>query len=192
MKDRSRIPEEDITSYCLWLKEELKPHVGKVTISKRLRDTPCIISGQMSSSQRLAYQMMAQQSGSMPNDPQLEEASRQQTLELNPSHPLIVNLNQLRKKGNKSACSLVSRQLLDTVLTQTGIPYNFQEAVTRQYKLLGGYVELLVDNSETSERKIEAKRSGNVMDDVKKETQTNESGPEVIIEHKVTGNEGKH
>ena len=51
---------------------------------------------------------------------------------------------------------------------------------------------MLVDNSETSERKIEAKRSGNVMDDVKKETQTNESGPEVIIEHKVTGNEGKH
>lgn len=43
--DRSRIPEEDITSFCLWLKEELTPHVGKVTISKRLRDTPCIISG---------------------------------------------------------------------------------------------------------------------------------------------------
>jgi len=45
MQDRSRIPEEDITSFCLWLKEELTPHVGKVTISKRLRDTPCIISG---------------------------------------------------------------------------------------------------------------------------------------------------
>jgi len=145
-KDRSRIPEEDITSYCLWLKEELKPHVGKVTISKRLRDTPCIISGQMSSSQRLAYQMMAQQAGNMTNDPQLEEASKQQTLELNPSHPLIVNLNQLRKRGNKAQCSLISRQLLDTVLTQTGIPYNFQEAVTRQYKLLGGYVDLLVDS----------------------------------------------
>lgn len=45
MLDRSRLPEEDITSFCLWLKEELQPHVGKVTISKRLRDTPCIISG---------------------------------------------------------------------------------------------------------------------------------------------------
>lgn len=55
VKDRSRIPEEDITGFCLWLKEALTPHVGKVTISKRLKDTPCIISGQMSSSQRLAY-----------------------------------------------------------------------------------------------------------------------------------------
>lgn len=45
IQDKSRIPEEDITGFCLWLKDELKDHVGKVTISKRLKNTPCIVSG---------------------------------------------------------------------------------------------------------------------------------------------------
>jgi HSP90 family molecular chaperone len=78
----------------------------------------------------------------------MDEAARQQTLELNPSHPLIVNLNQLRKGGDRKNCSLVARQLLDNVLTQTGIPYNFQDSVSRQYSLLSNYVELLVEGKD--------------------------------------------
>ena len=58
--NRSRIPENDITPFCLWLKEELKEHIGKVSISKRLTDTPAIISGSMSSSVRQMMQMMEQ------------------------------------------------------------------------------------------------------------------------------------
>lgn len=55
---RSRIPEEDITTFCLWLKNDLKDSIGKVTISKRLKDTPAILTGQMSSSMRVMMQMM--------------------------------------------------------------------------------------------------------------------------------------
>ena len=55
---RSRIPEDDITPFCLWLKNDLKDSIGKVTISKRLRDTPAILTGQMSSSMRVMLQMM--------------------------------------------------------------------------------------------------------------------------------------
>jgi HSP90 family molecular chaperone len=51
--ERSRIPEEDITGFCLWLKNELSENVSKVTISKRLKDTPALVSGQMSSSMRV-------------------------------------------------------------------------------------------------------------------------------------------
>lgn len=50
---RNRLPEEDITSFCLWIKNELKDRIGKVTISKRLRDTPAIITGDVSSSMRV-------------------------------------------------------------------------------------------------------------------------------------------
>ena len=32
--ERSRIPEQDISGFCIWLKEELKDSIGKVTISK--------------------------------------------------------------------------------------------------------------------------------------------------------------
>lgn len=59
-KKYSRIPEDDITPFCLWLKNELQPIVSKVSISKRLKDAPAIIVGQMSSSMRMMMQMMDQ------------------------------------------------------------------------------------------------------------------------------------
>ena len=45
--ERSRLPEEEISTFCLWMKNSLKDHVGKVTISKRLKDTPAVLSGQI-------------------------------------------------------------------------------------------------------------------------------------------------
>lgn len=39
------LPEDDITSFSLWLKNELAGYVGKVTISKRLKGTPAILYG---------------------------------------------------------------------------------------------------------------------------------------------------
>jgi len=56
--ERSRIPEEEITPFCLWMKETLKKNIGKVSISKRLTETPAIITGQMSSSMRVMMQML--------------------------------------------------------------------------------------------------------------------------------------
>jgi len=56
----NRLPEEDITGFCLWMKNELDDSVAKVTISKRLKDTPAIITGQVSSSMRVMYEMMKQ------------------------------------------------------------------------------------------------------------------------------------
>lgn len=56
--ERNRIPEEDTSVFCIWLKATLQDNVGKVTISKRLRDTPAIITGNMSSSMRIFMQMM--------------------------------------------------------------------------------------------------------------------------------------
>ena len=52
-----------MTTYCLWLKNELQPIISKVTLSKRLKDTPAIVVGQMSSSMRMMMQMMEQAGG---------------------------------------------------------------------------------------------------------------------------------
>ena len=106
---RSRIPENDITPFCLWLKEELKEHIGKVSISKRLTDTPAIISGNMSSSVRQMMQMMEQQHGNVgAGASELDKAKQASILELNAAHPIVVNLNQLRKI-NKTAAQLVAK-----------------------------------------------------------------------------------
>ena len=42
---KESVPEEDITSFCLWLKEQTKPYVGKITISKRLTEVPAVLFG---------------------------------------------------------------------------------------------------------------------------------------------------
>jgi TNF receptor-associated protein 1 len=54
------IPEEDVTQFCLWLKEETKPYVGKVTLSRRLKSAPVVLFGQVSSSMRMMMNMMQQ------------------------------------------------------------------------------------------------------------------------------------
>jgi molecular chaperone HtpG/TNF receptor-associated protein 1 len=41
----SRIPEDDVTSFCLWLKQELEPSISKVSLSKRLKDQPAVVVG---------------------------------------------------------------------------------------------------------------------------------------------------
>lgn len=51
------------------------------------------------------------------------ELNKNNTLEINPQHPIVVKLNQLRKKDSKKA-STIAKQLMDNVLTLSGIPYN--------------------------------------------------------------------
>lgn len=94
--EKSRLPEEDVTNFCLWLKDALSSKVGKVLLSKRLTNTPALLVGQMSSSMYQMMQML-QSSGQMPAGAGPVEAPRDLTLEINPSHPTILNLNTIRK-----------------------------------------------------------------------------------------------
>ena len=121
--DRNRIPENDITPFCLWIKEELKEHIGKVTISRRLKDTPAIITGNMSSSLRMMMQMMESHGQLADSANEMNRAKKESVLELNAAHPIVLNLNQLRKQ-NKTAASLVLQRFLDNVLVQSGIPFD--------------------------------------------------------------------
>lgn len=154
---RARIPEEDVTPFCLWIKNELTNVIGKVQISKRLKETPAILTGQMSSSMRLMMQMM-EQSGSGMNPQDLSQIAAEQTLELNTSHPIVVNLNTLRKK-NKTAASLALRNIIDNVMISSGIPYDVHKGAERQFKLINSYLELALNHEDGSPRKIEAASS---------------------------------
>lgn len=60
IRDESKpsLPEDDVTQFCLWLKEETKPYVGKVTLSKRLTSVPMVLFGQVSASMRVMMNMM--------------------------------------------------------------------------------------------------------------------------------------
>lgn len=54
----SKLPEEDVTNFCLWLKDAMKSKVAKVQLSKRLTNAPAILVGQMSSSMYSMMQML--------------------------------------------------------------------------------------------------------------------------------------
>lgn len=72
------LPEEDVASFSLWLKNEFYQNVGKVTVSKRLTKAPAVLFGQMSASMRMVMQMMDQ------NPTAMNDANRNNTLEINP------------------------------------------------------------------------------------------------------------
>ena len=108
-----------------------------------MKETPAILTGQMSSSMRLMMQMM-EQAGSNMNQQDLSQIAAEQTLELNTSHPIVVNLNTLRKK-NKTAASLALRNMIDNVMISSGIPYDIQKGTERQFKLINSYLELALN-----------------------------------------------
>jgi hypothetical protein len=88
---------------------------------------------------------------------------------LNAGHPLVVNLNKLRKQEDKKLASLIARQMLDNVLAQSGIPYDVREGTERQYEVLEKYVELLTkDEVPALEQTIELE--GDSLKQARKET----------------------
>lgn len=137
---QSRIPEEDVTGFCLWMKNELSDRIMKVTVSKRLKDSPALLTGQLSSSMRMMMQMMEAQ-GANANMAEIQRMQKENTLELNASHPIVVNLNNLRK-SNKVMASLVAKQLLDNVMIQSGIPFDMNEGIDRRYKMIARFLEM--------------------------------------------------
>ena len=56
-------------------------------------------------------------------------------VEINPSNDLIVKLNLLRKT-NPSLASLALKQIYETGLMQSGIPFNNKDMIKRNYKIL--------------------------------------------------------
>lgn len=121
------IPEEEITPFSLWVKSELAPTISRVTISKRLTSAPAVIIGDVSSSMRAMLAMV---------DPaQYEQAVKNQSLEINPNHPLLVKLNKLRKTDSVTA-NLILKDIFDNIMLQSGIPYDPATSSERNYKIL--------------------------------------------------------
>ena len=57
----SKIPDNDVTAFTLWLKNELQPYVEKVTLSKRLKDSPLIVASEMSANMKGFLSIMSQE-----------------------------------------------------------------------------------------------------------------------------------
>jgi HSP90 family molecular chaperone len=117
------IPESEIVPFTDWVSNELRPKVSKVILSTRLRDTPAIVVGEMPSALRQAYKFMQQDKGS-------NEMVKNQHLEINPNHEIIVNLNGIRKTHPDLASEILA-QILDNALITADIIENYNPMVKR-------------------------------------------------------------
>jgi HSP90 family molecular chaperone len=77
--------------------------------------------------------------------------NRNNTLEINPSHPLIVKLNELRKKDPKRAGDL-AHQIMDNVLLTSGIPFNLQESTKRNLDVMNDFLNIVTSKDEGSKQ----------------------------------------
>jgi len=159
----NKLPEEDITPFTLWIKNELEPYVSKVSISKRLKDSPILVTSQVSSQMKLLMSMMSQDKNS--------QQMRDFQVEINPSNELIINLNKMRKEDFKLA-SMSIKQLYDIALFQSGIPLQGNDFAKRATVLLKALLtERLARKSEsTVEEPVERIKSESLKefkDDVK-------------------------
>ena len=83
------------------------------------------------------------------NPGQMEQLNKNNTLEINPNHPIIIKLNALRKV-NPAKASLLAHQMMDNVLLGSGIPYNLQESSKRNLEILNDYLNIVTSSNDTT------------------------------------------
>lgn len=135
------MPEEDVTAYTLWIRNELDTSVTKVVLSKRLTDSPCIVTSAISASMK-SMMMMFQQGGEQDNNKDL-------TFEINPNHELIININKLRKEDPRLA-SLSIKQLFDASILQSNLPVQNKDYVNRTQQILKALLDLKLNQYDSS------------------------------------------
>ena len=202
---KSRLPEDEVTNFCLWLKDTLSARVAKVKLSNRLKETPALVSGQMSSSMYMMMQML-QQSGQLPGG-QGPEPPRELTLEINAAHPTIINLNTLRKAEPEFAKE-ISLVLLDQLMTANNLPYDAKESHGRNQRFMEQYLAASLEGKQQASRKVVSDAEfepiefptesdgadESILQQAHRDVRSKGSSrtdKKIIKEHRVTGREGR-
>lgn len=108
---QSRVPEEDLTSFSLWVKNELQPYVDKVVVSSRSMMGPALVISPISSAMRqMAFMKNLIEEQAKEGKPRSE--LKNITFEFDKTNDLIVKLNEHRK-DNQEEASMIIRQLFD-------------------------------------------------------------------------------
>jgi heat shock protein beta len=116
-KKRAEKKKEDLKSFIDWYKELLKDNVEKVVISNRLTDTPlAVVSGQYGYTAHMERLMKAQ---ALADPSRYQFMSSKKTVEINPFHPLIVDLAaRVEKDKEDESIKVVAQTLFDAALVQ--------------------------------------------------------------------------
>lgn len=111
-----KLTEAEVTELCGWLRATLgDARVREVRATKRLRDSPAVITDHESGALRRMLRMVEQANN---RDTGSYRDLPPQILEFNPNHPLIVALHSLR---GEDRAKFVAEQMFDNALVAAGL-----------------------------------------------------------------------
>jgi len=129
--DKKKLTDDEAADFCAWMTSVLGSKVKSVKVSKRLSDSPALVTDHESGALRRMMKMVEQANAGSSKGQELPA----QTIEINPNHALIVSLYQL-KDDPTSVAGLVAEQLLDNCLMAAGLVEDPRYMIPRLNDLL--------------------------------------------------------
>ncbi len=129
-KKEGALSEDAAKSLSAWLKESLGDKVGEVRVSQRLVESPAVVVDAdkfMTASMRRIMKSMKQDAET--------PAPVKHDLEINPAHPIMARLDEMRQKDVALAAS-VAEQILDNARVAAGLLEDPRTMLNRLNQLL--------------------------------------------------------
>ncbi|KAJ1968147.1 hypothetical protein H4R34_006309 [Dimargaris verticillata] len=140
------LTKEDLQGLHTWLLSTLGARVKDIKVSERLVSHPAVVLGhQDRATRQLLRAMQERSSGSGSGFPVMPEVV---SLEINPTHPVIVGLYHL-KGTNSQLAKAVAEQVLDNALLSAGALNDPLDMVPRLNQILQATVQTTAASSST-------------------------------------------
>ena len=135
-KKRTKMYKETFKPLTEYLKDLFSGKVSKVTVSQRVESTPSIVvTSQYGQSANMERIMRAQ---TFANNDRVREMTSTKTLELNPRHPIVIELNSLvQDSPDEQSTKDMSWLLYDTALMSSGfMQEDIESYADRMYRTM--------------------------------------------------------
>jgi heat shock protein 90kDa beta len=142
IKERAKIYKENFRPLTKYLKELFTGKVGKVSVSQRVDTTPAVIvTGAYGNTANMERIMRAQ---TFANPEAVKQMTASRTLELNPRHPIIIELNALVQSAPEEETTKDLAWLMyDTALLSSGFAQTETELFAqRMYRTLASSLKV--------------------------------------------------
>lgn len=168
-KRRTKAYKETFKPLTKFMKELFAGKVNKVTVSQRVEKSPSVIvTSQFGHTANMERLMRAQ---TFTDEEQVRSMAAQRTLELNPRHPIVVELNKLVIEASSDESTRDLAYLLyDTALLASGFVQDDTEGFSdRMYRSMASNLNIkslaLVEEIEDDEEEEEVKDRKKVVDE---------------------------
>jgi len=138
VKKRQKAYKESFKPLTKYLKDLFVGKVAKVSVSQRVESSPSvIITSQYGNSANMERIMRAQTFADQSN---IKTMSASKTLELNPRHPIIINLNKrIIEQPDEQSTKDLAFLVYDTALISSGFYQDdVEEHAERMYRVIAG------------------------------------------------------